>query len=1090
MPFSMKKYIILSVLLDVATMWSVAGDHISADTKEKGYPSIFNFSPKTYSAADQNWAVLQDNRGVMYFANNRGILEYDGVNWTLIDVSDGKAVFSLAKDHTGRIYSGSVDEFGYIAPDSIGQMKFISLTPLLNEEYLSFGVVWKTFATPEGIVFQTYDYIFIFNNDTIQALKPQTSFQETYYVNQSLYVRQEDVGLTIYNDGKFQLVNGGEQFAGMQIWGMVPYDSGSIIVATTSELYKLDLYGQGNRKTSLTRFQTEADSYFSRNDIYSVIPVDESHYSVGTWGGGVVVIDNKGVISESLDKGSGLEDNIIANQYIDDRNNLWLALSYGISRVEINSPLTIFDDRSGLTGSIQSITRFNNTIYIATLAGLFYLSPAIPAGNDALPRKSSFRLLEDGSFESWDLLKYQNKGEELLLVVTNDAIMEVDKNNRVTKLPFDYIPYDLYQSRLIPNRIYIGLESGLASIYRKNGRWEDEGRIKGIDENINQMSEDIVGNLWMGTPDEGVIKLNILSLEGDRMEEIKVSKFDTTYGLPGGPAIVSQITGQPVIATSEGLYKYNPLENWFKPDTTFGNQFADGSHFIHRISEYGDKGIWMITYTEDPKQAEDEFKAGYLNLLPDDSYEWVTEPFIRITEEILYSIFTDDDQVVWLGGTGLYRYELQNEKDFRQDYPTLIRKITLGADSLIFGGTNFDENGRCTLVQPPSLYYTLPYRYNSLIFDYAAQPGEDESFLRFSYFLEGFDQKWSDWSDLTKKEYTNLREGTYTFHVKAKNVYNHEGQEASFSFTVLPPWYRTIVAYLGYLVFFVVFVYTVVKVYTRQLRAIIRERTAEVVMQKEEIEIKNREITDSIQYASRIQSAILPPGDYVKKILPDRFILYLPRDIVSGDFYWLNELNSKVITVAADCTGHGVPGAFMSMLGVAFLNEIVSKVTDIHAHEILNQLRTHVIKSLHQTGAEGESKDGMDIALCVYDLPSMKLEYSGANNPLYLIRDNEVIIYKADKMPIGIHALADQSFTLNVIDLKKGDIIYTFSDGYEDQFGGPNGKKFMAKNMRELLLKIHKEDMETQKTILKDTLYDWMKHTEQIDDVIVMGVRV
>ena len=1085
MPLPVKKYILTGSLLALTSLLSFA-----ADKMERGYLPVFNFSPKTYSAADQNWAVLQDSRGVMYFANNRGILEYDGVNWNLIDVSDGGTVRSLAKDNTGRIYAGAVDEFGYIAPDSLGQMRYISLISRLNEEYRSFQDVWNTYATSEGIVFQTYDYIFVYAGDSIHVLKPQTHFRETYYLNQTLYVRQEDVGLTRYDEGQFNLVDGGKQFAGLQIYGMVPLDSGSILIATTSELYRFDFTVPVKNKTSFTRFKTDADDYFHKNDIFSVIPVDKTHFSIGTWGGGVVVIDNKGVVSEFLDKKAGLEDDIIYNQYIDDRNNLWLALSHGISRVEIKSPLTIYDDRSGLTGSIQSINRFNNTLYVATLAGLFYLSPPDRAAKDNLSSVPEFKLMDDMAYECWDLLKYQNKDEELLLVVTNDAIMEVDKKNHVTKLPFNYIPYDLYQSRLVPGRIYIGLESGLAAIYRKNGKWVDEGKFTDIDENITQMSEDGVGNLWMGTPDNGVIKLNILSLDGDRIKDVKISKYDTTYGLPGGPAITSQITGPLEVATSEGLYKFNQVENRFKPDTAYGVQFADGTHFIHRISEKRDKGIWMITYTKNPKQPEDEFQAGYLNPLPDGSYKWVTEPFIRITEEILYSIFIDDNQVAWLGGTGLYRFELKNEKNFEQDYSTLIRKVTLGADSLIFGGTNFDNNRLSTLVQPASLIYTLSYRYNSLIFDYAAQSGEDESFLRFSYFLDGFDQKWSDWSGLTKKEYTNLREGTYTFHVKAKNVYNHQGQEATFAFNVLPPWYRTILAYIGYVVFFVLFVYTVVKVYTRQLRAIIRERTAEVVAQKEEIEIKNREITDSIQYASRIQSAILPPGDYVKRILPDRFILYLPRDIVSGDFYWLNELNSKIITVAADCTGHGVPGAFMSMLGVAFLNEIVSKVTDIRADEILNQLRTHVIKSLHQTGAEGESKDGMDIALCVYDLSNMKLEFSGANNPLYLIRDNELILYKADKMPIGIHALSEQPFTLNEIDLKKGDILYTFSDGYEDQFGGPNGKKFMAKNMRELLLKIHKEDMETQKQILKDTLYDWMKNTEQIDDVIVMGVRI
>ncbi len=1079
------RYILLVLLVN----FSIVPTHLLAQS-EKGLLPIFNFSPKTYLADNQNFAVLQDQRGVMYFGNNRGILEYDGVGWTLIDANES-VIRSLAIDNKGRIYVGGIDEFGYLASDSIGNLRYNSLISLLDEDYQYFGDVWKTFATEDGIIFQTYDYIFIYN-DSISVILPQTSFREAYYVNNALYVRQYDLGLTCLEDGVIKPVEGGERFSDEQIWGMVPLENLDILVATAHELLSMKTDDGQNNSTSIQKIHSEADPYFNQYDINSILQIDNSSYSIGTWGGGIVLINRDGEILDILDKISGLGDDIVQHQLLDDRNNLWLALSHGIARVEILSPLTSFGDASGLTGTIQAITRFNNTIYVATIAGLYYLTAeTATADQDEVFSKPRFVLLDDLAFECWGLEIFSYDGEELLLVVNNDAIRAVDSHNRISEVlvPDDYT-YEVYQSKLVPRRVYIGLETGLASVYRDKGVWIDEGRIEGIEENIDQMSEDMIGNLWMGTPSQGVIKLNILSLDGDQMKEVKVSKFDTAFGLPEGPTIVSQITGPAVVATTEGLFIYNQVENSFKPDTSYGMQFADGSHYIHRISENREKGIWVVTYIAEPEQPEDEFKAGYLESLDNDRFQWITEPFIRITEENLFDIYVDEQNVTWLGGNSLYRYDMANDKDYKQSFNTLIRKVTLGSDSLIFGGANFDRKGMTVLDQPSQLFYSLKYRYNSLIFDYAAPSGEDESFLKFSYFLEGFDDGWSNWSGQTLKEYTNLREGSYTFRVKAKNVYNHEGEEATFTFSVLPPWYRTIFAYIGYVVFFVVFVYTVVRVYSRQLRAIIRERTAEVVMQKEEIEMKNQEITDSIHYASRIQTAILPPVDYAQKILADKFILYLPRDIVSGDFFWLHELDSKLITVASDCTGHGVPGAFMSMLGVAFLNEIVSTVDSIQAHEILNQLRDHVIKSLHQTGAEGESKDGMDIALCIYDLQNMKLEFAGANNPLYLIRDEELITYKGDKMPIGIHQLADESFTLNEIDLKKGDIMYTFSDGYADQFGGPKGKKFMSKKMKELFLEIHKLDMDVQKKILKDSLYNWMENHEQVDDVIVMGVRV
>ncbi len=253
---------------------------------------------------------------------------------------------------------------------------------------------------------------------------------------------------------------------------------------------------------------------------------------------------------------------------------------------------------------------------------------------------------------------------------------------------------------------------------------------------------------------------------------------------------------------------------------------------------------------------------------------------------------------------------------------------------------------------------------------------------------------------------------------------------------------------------------------------------------------QKKEITDSIQYASRIQSALLPPGDYIDKLIPERFIIYMPRDIVSGDYYWITEKNRKVICVAADCTGHGVPGAFMSMLGIAFLNEIVSKQDDMHTDEILNELRAHVIKSLHQTGKEGESQDGMDIALYILDLESNKLEYSGANNSLCIYRDSELIELKADKMPIGIHTRATIPFTRHNVDIRNKDMIYSFSDGYPDQFGGPHQKKFMVKNFKNILSNIHTKQVEEQKAILEKTLHEWMAETDQVDDILVIGIRV
>ncbi len=272
--------------------------------------------------------------------------------------------------------------------------------------------------------------------------------------------------------------------------------------------------------------------------------------------------------------------------------------------------------------------------------------------------------------------------------------------------------------------------------------------------------------------------------------------------------------------------------------------------------------------------------------------------------------------------------------------------------------------------------------------------------------------------------------------------------------------------------------------------------------QKKEIEIQRdianqqkQKITDSIHYAKRIQDALLPPSYFIKRALNEYFILFKPRDIVSGDFFWLMNKEDKLIIAAADCTGHGVPGAFLSMLGTSFLNEITNKIVDnkhiqsLQANEILNQLRTYIIDSLHQNTLNNESKDGIDIALCIIDFKNKKIQYSGAHNPLILIRNNELIQIKGDRMPVGIHKNFDKSFTNHELEIFDDDIFYIFSDGYSDQIGGINEQKFMSRNFKNLLLKIHDKPMEEQRQILDTTIEDWKGNYQQIDDILVMGFK-
>ena len=296
-------------------------------------------------------------------------------------------------------------------------------------------------------------------------------------------------------------------------------------------------------------------------------------------------------------------------------------------------------------------------------------------------------------------------------------------------------------------------------------------------------------------------------------------------------------------------------------------------------------------------------------------------------------------------------------------------------------------------------------------------------------------------------------------------------------------------------------------VFIKQTNVKINDQKDEIAAQRDEVEaqrdllethrdlvvVQKNEIIESITYAERIQSAMLPPATYFSELLNESFILYKPRDIVSGDFYWIKQVNQYIVLVAADCTGHGVPGAFMSMLGISYLNEIVLRREIIQADQILNELRKQIKNSLRQHGQKDESKDGIDMALCVMDLKSMKMQYAGANSPLYLIKDvngaHELKEIKADLMPLGYYQSKDRAFVNHDIQLERGDTFYMFSDGFIDQKGGKEGKKFLSKNFKNLLLEIQDRTMHDQKEILEKTLSDWMGDNSQIDDLLVIGVR-
>ncbi|MBC7125628.1 MAG: SpoIIE family protein phosphatase, partial [Bacteroidales bacterium] len=659
--------------------------------------------------------------------------------------------------------------------------------------------------------------------------------------------------------------------------------------------------------------------------------------------------------------------------------------------------------------------------------------------------------------------------------------------------------FTLYPSRNKQGRLYIGLASGVAFMDWVNGEWQNTGNLfrDSIRFEIRSIVEDSKGNLWLASGSSGLYMVT------PNFDRVLTFGKESILGLDNLQYINLLFDGDSLnILTANGIYHFNYNSNLFQPgglvNSAFSKRFG-----IYKATKFSN-GYAFLCYDSNNKNWIER-------VVKDSAGNWVAESrdLKRLPNKWADAIYADPDGTLWIGmSKELYVYNPHVKRSFNAPFRAVIREV-VSKDSLLFGGafyTQVDSTVRkLSLEQQPYQMPRLGYHFNAMVFTFAAPYFEREEDIVYSHYLEGSDETtWSQWDKRTEATYTNLREGKYTFHVKAKNIYGDESLEATYSFEIRPPWYRTILAFILYFILAVCLVWGIVKWNTRRLIAekehleqIVRDRTAEVVAQKEEIEqqkekiaAQNEEITSSIQYASRIQSALLTPTDQINRIFPENFILYLPRDIVSGDFYYITQVGKLKVSVVADCTGHGVPGGFMSMLGISFLTQIIGTKTDLKANEVLNELRNLVITALHQTGEIGGSKDGMDIAIYIIDEETQTLQFAGANNPLILIRNNELTHIKGDKMPIGIHLRGELPFTNNVIQIQKGDVIYTFSDGYVDQFGGEDGRKFMIKHFKELLLEIHHKPMSEQRQILDETLKNWHGNTPRIDDVVVMGVRI
>jgi signal transduction histidine kinase/ligand-binding sensor domain-containing protein len=815
---------------------SSLSDSSTTNHREIGIPYLRNYSPKDYNAGAQNWAIVQDNRGVMYFGNNSGVLEYDGISWRLIPTINHTAVRSLAIDGNDKIYVGAQGEFGYLAPDSVGSMQFVSLLDSVPTEYREFADIAKIYATTTGVYFQALDRLFLWADNRIKVWKSQTPFHLSFVVREQFYIRQPTVGLLQMVRDSLQLAPDGEKFAQTRIYFMAPYDEKKILIGTREQ--GLFLYDGA----AATPFRTEVDNFLLENQIYHGAVLADGAFAVATLRGGVISIDKTGKLRQHADKTTGLQNDNVKFVSFDRQGGLWLALDNGITRVETPSPLSIFDARSGLKGSVESIVRHQGVLYVATSQGVYYLRPR-SAGQEVQPPE--FRPISDITTEAWYLL---STGEFLLAAISG-GVYQIQGEKAILIRKSEGHSFFLCRSMKDTNRIYIGLH-GLASLrFRPERRgWIDEGKINGINEEVRSIVETKDGTLWLGTRSQGYLRVDFST---GFQHNPTVERFDSRHGLPKGYGwtIVISMSNREVFVTDRGIFRFDTKSHRFLPDSTFGSAFADGSRTTGETAVDREENLWMQTGTQDKQE------IGVVQRQTDGTYAWKYTPFNRLSNFIAWAIYPENDPaqsgMTWFGGPdGLVRYDSKVQKNYALDYTALIRKVTAKGDSIIFGGTAL-----------AGIASILPYASNALRFEFAAPNYDEDSANQFQYFLEGFDDGWSEWTPETKKDYTNIPEGNYRFRVRATNLYEHVSGEAVYEFKILPPWYRTWWAYFAYLaVFAIVFlasIYGFNQYRTRQL--VQRSRALEKIVQERthELSDKNQELEKTLQQLKNTQDQLI-----------------------------------------------------------------------------------------------------------------------------------------------------------------------------------------------------------------------------------------
>jgi len=758
---------------------------IKAEMIGIGVPSIQNYTRREYRGGTQNWAIAQDQHGFMCFANNEGLLIFDGTSWKLNRMPNSSIVRAVHTTNDGQIYVGAYNEFGKMTVNSSGQLKFLSLKKYLPKDCQNFDDVWNINTFQNKTVFQSYNFAFLFNNDsTSSVIKAPSRFQNSYLVNNRLIFKDQNKCLMENENNSLSILPGCEKIRDEEVWSILPFNRGADLLIFT--LNKGIFIYNGR---DLKEWKVPVNNQFKQKQIFSAAIVQEKYYAIGTVQDGLFIIDENGNIIQHINRQNGLQNNTILKVFPDRVGNLWLGLDNGIDYLNVNSPITFLHQTEGIGAGYTSII-YKGKIYLGTNQGLFVKSWNQQQQNE------KFELIPGTNGQVWYLGVHGN----VLLCGHNKGAFIVD-GEKAMQISNEPGAWKFQILKRFPDYLVCGTYSGLIYFRKQNNTWVFGGKVSGFNESFRVFEEDENGDLWMSHGFKGIYRIRL----GNSIENVADFKYFTKKdGLPSNYNLnIYKIKGKIVVTSNVGFYEYNKDKNRFESSTYF-NQLLSPLKDISYLHEDSFGNIWYVAWDMGKN------KAGVFRIQEDLSYKHISAPFDILTGKFISgfeSIYFYSPEHVFFGTEeGFAHYSPLSRFNIAPKFETFINKATaLYLDSTFFYGTHFyqpedskQSNTEFSVNELNHINFSFPYKENSFRFSYTSPAFDNQSNIDYSFKLIGYNEKWSIWSNVSFNEYAKLPPGNYSFCVKARNQLGIESTIDTLNFSVLPPWYRTNLAYFLY----------------------------------------------------------------------------------------------------------------------------------------------------------------------------------------------------------------------------------------------------------------------------------------------------